>query len=103
MVTDKDKCVLGTTVSKAIKAHVPDMTAFTPHDLRRTVATHMKALKVPEPDIGVLLNHSLQGVTAIYARGVDIEKLRKILNKWHRHLNTILTGQEKKEKVVSIR
>lgn len=104
VISNKDKPVLSTTVSKAIKAHLPNMAAFTPNALRHSTATHLKlALKVKKPVVGQLLNHSWASVTDIYAQGEnDPEDLRGPLTKWHRYLNKIVTGKEE-AKVVNLR
>ena len=89
------------TVSKAMSRTLTDMEPFTTHDLRRTASTHMQfALNYSLVDIGVLLNHSAQGVTAIYARGVNIDKLRIMLEAWQDHLQSILDNKKKKSSKV---
>lgn len=72
------------------RTQFPDIAKFTPHDLRRTTATHLKSLGANEFEIGSLLNHSFGGVTGIYARGTDT----KTLDKWHRQLDKILMGEQ---------
>jgi integrase len=66
---------------------------FTPHDLRRTAASHMASL-----GFGVVvekvLNHTNRTVTAIYDRyDYDAEKKRALLA-WERRLKEIITGEE---------
>ncbi|HRX61376.1 MAG TPA: tyrosine-type recombinase/integrase [Candidatus Competibacter sp.] len=62
----------------------------TPHDLRRTAASHMTALGVPRLVVSKILNHAERGVTAVYDRhSYDPEK-RDALEKWARKLRSLL-------------
>jgi len=81
------------TVSKILRTDL-GVESFTPHDLRRTAATHIKALGYLDAEIGVLLHHSTGDVTAIYARGDDLKRKKKMLNTWHRQLKVILSGED---------
>jgi integrase len=66
---------------------VPD---FTPHDLRRTAASHMTAMGVPRLTVAKVLNHVERGVTAVYDRyGYDREK-REALEAWARALGAMV-------------
>jgi integrase len=75
---------------------------FTPHDLRRTAASHMARIGIPRLVVKKILNHSERGdTTAIYERhGYDKEK-KDALEKWERELLRIL-GMAKQAEVVSI-
>jgi integrase len=42
------------------------LSAFTPHDLRRTGATIAQAARLPVDFVKALLNHNDKGVTGIY-------------------------------------
>ena len=44
------------------------MRRFTPHDLRSTMKSHMRALGVPRDISEMCLNHKLSGVEGIYDR-----------------------------------
>jgi len=66
---------------------------WTPHDLRRTAASHMAAMGVPRLVIGRILNHVEPGVTKVYDRhSYDPEK-RQALEAWARKLESIVSGQ----------
>ncbi|WP_272941231.1 tyrosine-type recombinase/integrase [Acidithiobacillus ferrivorans] len=55
---------------------------FTPHDLRRTAASHMASLGTQPLVISRLLNHKEGGITQIYNRySYDVEK-REAMDKW---------------------
>jgi integrase len=65
---------------------------FTPHDLRRTVASHMASLGVPRLVISKVLNHVEGDITAVYDRhSYDWEK-RQALKKWANKLRKLRRG-----------
>lgn len=65
---------------------------WTPHDLRRTAASHMASLGFGVV-VDKVLNHTDQRVTAIYDRySYDREK-RQALESWARKLESIITGE----------
>lgn len=69
---------------------------FTPHDLRRTAASHMTGMGISRLVVGKLLNHSEPGVTAVYDRhSYDAEK-RHALELWNRALDRIAAGKKRK-------
>ena len=76
---------------------------WTPHDLRRTAASHLARLGVDRFTLARILNHADREVTAIYDRySYDAEK-RRALRKWDRHLQAIVSGEtQRDEAVVSI-
>ncbi len=66
---------------------------FQPHDLRRTVASHMTSMGIPRLTVQKLLNHVERGVTAVYDRhSYDAEK-RKALDDWAIRLDTIVQSR----------
>ena len=75
---------------------------FSPHDLRRTAASHMASAGVERFVVGRLLNHVESGVTRVYDRhSYDAEK-QKATTMWERLLRAILADATRAE-VVSIR
>lgn len=67
---------------------------WTPHDLRRTVASHLTGASVSRLVVSRLLNHAEAGVTAVYDRhSYDAEK-RSALDAWDRKLRSVLTGEQ---------
>lgn len=90
----------GTSVDHALRDHrttflldgVP-LAPFTPHDLRRTVATHLARLQVPRLVISKLLNHAEGGVTSIYDRHAYEREKRTALEGWARHLARVVAGE----------
>jgi integrase len=70
-----------------------DLVDVTPHDLRRSAASHMTGLGINRLVVGKLLNHMEPGVTAVYDRhSYDAEK-RHALDAWATRLEAILSGK----------
>lgn len=66
----------------------------TPHDLRRTLRTHLG--ETLDVDFGVAercLNHQLGGVAAIYAKGDYLDARRAALEKWAAYVERLLEGK----------
>jgi len=112
---DDQKPVAHTVLSKALrrstqgrertqkdKTPTLPLAAFSPHDLRRTCATHLGELGFSDEVIGGLLNHKKRSVTGRYNRHqYDREKKRALLA-WERRIDEILTGKAT-QKVVSLK
>ena len=90
-------------VSKAVRRNEKafGIDHFTPHDLRRTAASHMASMGTSRVTIGKILNHVEPGVTAVYDRHSYDQEKRKALNAWGRKLESIVTG--KKAKVIELK
>jgi integrase len=74
---------------------------FTPHDLRRTAASHMTRAGVSRLVLSKVLNHVEHGITAVYDRhGYDQEKVNA-LTTWNDHLRIIIDAET--AQVVSFR
>ncbi|MBF0400557.1 MAG: tyrosine-type recombinase/integrase [Magnetococcales bacterium] len=87
--------IIATSVDHAVRKNLPvfGIDRFTPHDLRRSAATHMTSMGISRLTVGKILNHAEPGVTAVYDRhSYDAEK-RIALDAWGRKLETIVTGQ----------
>jgi integrase len=78
--------------------------SFTPHDLRRTAASHMASLGISRFTIGRVLNHVEKSVTATYDRhSYDAEK-RAALEAWAQRMGEIIAGKKQGDgKVVTLR
>lgn len=75
---------------------------FTPHDLRRTAASHMTALGVDRLHVSKVLNHTDDGVTGkVYDQHDYMPEKRRALAVWADHLGAVVSG--KRKKVVPIR
>ncbi|MES2252472.1 MAG: tyrosine-type recombinase/integrase [Pseudomonadota bacterium] len=63
---------------------------ITPHDLRRSAASHMASVGVNRLVISKILNHIEQSVTSIYDRySYDAEK-KEALDKWGQYLSELI-------------
>ena len=70
---------------------------FTPHDLRRSFATHASGLGIQPHIIEVILNHVSgfrAGVAGIYNRHTYDAEKRTALALWADHLLAIVEGRE---------
>ena len=77
----------------------PPLLAFegerpTPHDLRRTVRTHLsKTLRVPPHVAEKCLNHSLGRVFSTYDQGDYLDDRRLALGAWDAYVERLVTGK----------
>ena len=78
------------------------MERFTPHDLRRTVATRMRELGISRGDVKMVLNHVETDVTARYDRYDGLAEKRRALDLWAKRLKQIVTGEAPVENVVEL-
>ena len=93
------------SATNAVKSHCDQGTfgipPFTPHDLRRTVATHMPRTGILREHREAVLNHTMPTVEGTYdLYSYDKEKQRA-LERWSRELERIVKGET--GKVISIR
>jgi integrase len=88
------------------KALIPSlagiMERFTPHDLRRTVATRMRELGISRGDVKMVLNHVETDVTARYDRYDGLAEKRRALDLWAKRLMQIVSGEAPAENVVEL-
>jgi integrase len=74
----------------------------TPHDLRRTAASHMTSIGISRLVVSKILNHAEPGVTAVYDRhSYDAEK-RAALDVWAARLEEIVSARPECSNVVRI-
>jgi integrase len=67
---------------------------FTPHDLRRTAASHMTKIGVPRLHVEKVLNHATGDIAEIYDRHDYLPEKRVALERWGEHLSGIIEGHE---------
>jgi integrase len=67
---------------------------FTPHDLRRTAASHMTRIGVPRLHVEKVLNHSTGDIAEVYDRHDYLPEKKAALEKWATHLEEIIAGKE---------
>lgn len=65
-----------------IRQYNPKVRRFTPHDLRSTMKSHMRALGVPRDISEMCLNHKLGGVEGIYDQHAYYSERRSALLTW---------------------
>jgi integrase len=69
-----------------------ELSDVTPHDLRRTAASHMTGMGISRLVVAKILNHAESGITAVYDHhSYDTEK-RQALDAWGRRLTAIIRG-----------
>lgn len=92
----KDKSIRGDTVNHKLADNRErlEIHDFTPHDLRRTAASHMASIGVTRLVLSKILNHVETSVTSVYDRhSYDVEK-QIALNKWAYKLLQIVEDKE---------
>lgn len=77
-----------------IAQYDPKVRRFTPHDLRSTMKSHMRALGVPRDISEMCLNHKLTGVEGIYDQHTYYPERRQALLTWVEFLLTCEVGEE---------
>ncbi len=91
---NSDKHVTPESIDHAIRRSMgafKNIKHFTPHDLRRTAASHMTASGISRLVVSKLLNHVENSVTAIYDRhGYDKEK-KQAIEIWGEKLRDIVS------------
>ena len=84
--TKGDRPINPNTIGAAITfwqtEYRPSVRPFTPHDLRSTAKSHMRALGVPSDVSEMCLNHKLPGIEGIYDVHTYFEERKEALNKW---------------------
>ncbi|MDQ2696164.1 MAG: tyrosine-type recombinase/integrase [Pseudomonadota bacterium] len=76
---------------------------FTPHDLRRTAASHMTGMGISRLVVSKILNHVESGITAVYDRHSYDQEKRQALDAWGHKLESIVTGSGTAGNVVPIK
>jgi integrase len=81
----------GESVAGAVRENLAlfGVAAFTPHDIRRTVASGIAASGAGRVIVGKLLNHVDSSVTAIYDRYEYADEMRAALDKWGAKVATL--------------
>ncbi|POZ60673.1 tyrosine-type recombinase/integrase [Chromobacterium alticapitis] len=88
MVPHIHEGTIGTAMGK-VKPHMPEVTDFTVHDLRRTARTHLAELGVDPVVAERCLNHKIKDVEGIYNRHDYFNERRDALDKWAGLLNAL--------------
>ncbi|MCG8355770.1 MAG: tyrosine-type recombinase/integrase [Kiloniellales bacterium] len=80
----------------------PDGGRFTPHDLRRTAASHMTAAGISRFVVDRLLNHADGGVGAIYDRHSYLPEKTHAAAVWSDRLTSAISGERASANVVKL-
>ena len=73
-----------------IDNHSPEIRRFTPHDLRSTMKSHMRALGVSRDISEMCLNHKMPGVEGIYDQYTYYQERKQALELWFSFLERLL-------------
>ncbi len=80
-----------------------DFAPFTPHDLRRTVATRMRELGISRDDVKLVLGHQDQSVTGrVYDKYEGLAEKRRALDLWAKRLSAIIAGEPDASNIVEM-
>lgn len=82
------------TVANTGKETYYGLPRWTPHDLRRTMATGLASLGAPQEHIDAIQNHAIPGVSGIYNRYKYDKEKQLWLTKWAQHLDKLLKGKQ---------
>jgi len=92
-----NKPITGESVAYALrrsKDAFPEVNDFTPHDLRRTGATHMTAMGISRLVVSKILNHVESSVTATYDRHSYDNEKKYALEAWGNKIIQIINETE---------
>ena len=70
------------------------------HDLRRTMATHMRSLGVDRLVVSKVLNHAESGITRVYDRYAADPEKAAAMERWAQRLREIITGEPEPRVVI---
>lgn len=92
--SNPEKPITVRSVSKALRRlfeqNLLKMEPFTPHDIRRSVATRLGDIKVAPHIVEKILNHKMDGVMAVYNRQEYLPERKEALGNWSKYLNNLL-------------
>jgi integrase len=101
-----DKPIIARAVNYAV-SRVKDKLGIgddvTPHDLRRSAASHMTSIGISRFIVARVLNHAEHGVTAVYDRHSYDREKRQALDAWARRLDEIISGKQQPSNVEELR
>jgi integrase len=101
----KDKPITGEAIAKALLRSIAAIGTepFTPHDIRRTAATHMTSMGIARLVVSKILNHADNNtVTSVYDRhSYDAEK-RHALEAWSQQLSKICEGKGSTDNIITL-
>lgn len=93
---------IGAAIEYWLEEHKPKVRRFTPHDLRSTAKSHMRALGVPRDITEMCLNHKLPGVEGIYDVHTYFDERKEALEKWGAYLACLEDAPEGVEQAAEV-
>jgi integrase len=91
MVGDRQRTVPLKGRSKAVSTLVLSRGRWTPHDLRRTLATMMRQqLRISSDVVERCLNHKPQGIIGVYQTGELLDERREAFEAWGNELDRLM-------------
>jgi integrase len=99
-----DGLMVSRAVTRAMRVNLSRMGIdnATPHDLRRTAASHMTEMGIPRLVVSKVLGHSDGSITAIYDRFEYGPQKKQALDAWSARLEGIVSGKKAETNVVSL-
>ncbi len=99
-----DTHMSGTAIDHALRKNIKHFNCaketYTPHDLRRTAASHMTAQGISRLVVSKILNHAERSVTAIYDRHSYDKEKQHALEAWSTKLEKIIYEIEPANNVI---
>ena len=89
-----DAPIAGQSIDHATRKHREELGTgdATPHDLRRTAASHMTSIGISRLVVSKILNHAEPGITAVYDRHSYDREKRAALDIWGARLEEVISA-----------
>jgi len=88
-----DKPSTDKALTRAVARNQCGLAHWTPHDLRRTAASHMNRIGVDVIVVEKVLNHSLPKMMKVYNRHDYEQEKRDALDKWAAEIQAVIAGK----------
>jgi integrase len=85
---------LSAAIDRYLQARPGVVREFSPHDLRSTARSHLRAMGVERDIAERVLNHMLPGMEGIYDKGDYLKERRAALELWSRFLAACESGEQ---------
>jgi integrase len=101
----RDGPITGPAVDHAVRSNRDALGTgdATPHDLRRTAASHMTSIGISRLVVSKILNHAEPGITAVYDRHSYDREKRAALDAWGARLEQIVSSARPANNVTPLR
>lgn len=85
---------MSAAIDRYLTTHPGNVRALTPHDLRSTARSHLRAMGIDRDIAERALNHKLPGMEGIYDKGDYLKERRAALELWARFLSVCESGEQ---------